>query len=77
MPTGPKHELYVQAVHRGEEIVYGEDCRCMLGKDHYDDPDNPWGERLGLFDAADIWKSSGMDEDYMFGYGDDQLRQYL
>lgn len=34
-------------------------------------------ETLDPSDAADIWMSSGMDEDYTFGYSDDELRKYL
>lgn len=49
----------------------------MLSYDHSDDPENPWGEGLSVSDAAEIWKGSGLDEDYMFGYSEDELRQYL
>ena len=31
-------------------------------------------EALSVEDAADIWLSNGMDEDYMFGYTEDDLR---
>ena len=55
-------------------------CRCTLGEDHYESgqPVNDEGdaadESLSVGDAADIWRSKGMDEDYMFGYSDDELR---
>jgi hypothetical protein len=29
---------------------------------------------LSVWDAADIWLSNGGDEDYMFGYSEDELR---
>ena len=35
------------------------------------------GESLSVWDAADIWMSNGMDEDYMFGYTEDELRNAL
>lgn len=35
------------------------------------------GERLSVWDAAEIWMSNGMDEDYMFGYSEDELRNAL
>jgi hypothetical protein len=74
MPTGPKHQRFVDAVDEdGEEFSYAEDCRCMLGEDHSADPDDPWGESLSVSDAADIWMSSGQDEDYTFGYSEDEL----
>jgi hypothetical protein len=28
-----------------------------------------------VHDAADIWLSNGMDEDYMFGYSESDLRR--
>ena len=38
----------------------------------YDD-----GEAINVWDAADIWMSSGMDEDYTFGYTEDELKNAL
>ncbi len=38
---------------------------------------NNSGENLSVWDAADIWLSSGMDEDYMFGYTEEELRNAL
>ena len=34
-------------------------------------------EALSTSDAADIWMSNGMDEDYTFGYSEDELRNSL
>lgn len=34
-------------------------------------------ESLSVYDAANIWMSNGMDEDYMFGYSEDELRSAL
>ena len=34
-------------------------------------------ESLCFWDAADIWMSSGYDEDYMFGYTEEELRKAL
>jgi hypothetical protein len=34
-------------------------------------------ERLSVYDAANIWLSNGMDEDYTFGYSEDELRRAL
>ena len=34
-------------------------------------------DRLGVGDAAEIWLSHGMDEDYTFGYTEDELRNGL
>lgn len=55
-------------------------CRCTIGEDHYengplvDDDDDEDDEALSVDDAADIWRSKGMDEDYMFGYSVEELR---
>lgn len=34
-------------------------------------------ERLSVYDAALIWQSNGMDEDYTFGYSENELRDAL
>lgn len=34
-------------------------------------------ESLCVWDAADIWMCSGYDEDYMFGYTEEELRKAL
>jgi hypothetical protein len=43
----------------------------------YDDDDDEDGESLSVYDAAEIWRSNGMDEDYTFGYTEDELRDAL
>ncbi len=43
--------------------------------DDDDDADGETGETLSVWDAADIWLSNGMDEDYTFGYSEDELRR--
>ena len=43
--------------------------------DDDDDADGDSGETLSVSDAADIWLSKGRDEDYMFGYTEDELRR--
>lgn len=35
------------------------------------------GERLNVYDAADIWMSNGKDEDYRFGYTERELENAL
>lgn len=41
--------------------------------DDNDDDDDDDGEGLSVSDAADIWRSHGEDEDYMFGYTREEL----
>lgn len=51
------------------EINFGQD------DDMQDDDMQDSDEALSVDDAADIWMSHGMDEDYTFGYSDDELRR--
>lgn len=50
-------------------------CPSCGGPDDDDDEDIDDTERLDVYDAADIWMSSGMDEDYTFGYSEEELRE--
>ena len=43
----------------------------------YDDDDDDCDETLSVYDAADIWASSGFDEDRMFGYTQEELEEAL
>ena len=42
---------------------------------NYDDDDE--NEGLNVYDAALIWASKGKDEDYMFGYTEEELNDAL
>jgi hypothetical protein len=57
------------------------DYVCPVCGDSYHDDDFDRGdddsERLSAYDAALIWQSNGEDEDYMFGYTEEQLRRAL
>ena len=41
------------------------------------DDDDDDGESLSVYDAALIWASNGKDEDYTFGYSEDELERAL
>lgn len=47
--------------------------------DDYDDymDDDEEGEMISIYDAADIWASNGKDEDYTFGYSEEELEDAL
>ena len=45
--------------------------------DYDEDDDDDYGETLSVYDAADYWMSSGKDEDYMFGYSQEELEAAL
>lgn len=42
-----------------------------------DEVDEDDGESLSVYDAALIWVSKGKDEDYMFGYTEEELENAL
>lgn len=46
-----------------------------LGADDDDEEDD--SERLSVYDAALIWASNGKDEDYTFGYTEEELEDAL
>lgn len=48
---------------------------CKYGLDDADGDEG--GEPLSVYDAAEIWASNGRDEDYMFGYSEDELEAAL
>lgn len=41
------------------------------------DNDDDYEERINVYDAAEIWRDSGKDEDNMFGYSEDELNDAL
>ena len=41
------------------------------------DDDDTEDESLSVYDAALIWASNGKDEDYNFGYSEDELEDAL
>jgi len=75
----PKYNRKVEA---DEDGVY-ETWTNRAGTEHhgnftpYDDDDDDDGESINVYDAALIWRSNGEDEDYTFGYSEDELRNAL
>jgi hypothetical protein len=53
--------------------MYCENCRYGLD----DDIDVVDSESLSVYEAAEIWASHGKDEDYMFGYSEEELEDAL
>ena len=41
----------------------------------YDEEED--GDCLSVYEAADIWASNGKDEDYTFGYSEEELEEAL
>lgn len=48
-------------------------CHTIYEIEGYDYDD----EGLSVYDAALIWASNGKDEDYMFGYSEEELEDAL
>lgn len=87
MSTGAKHNRTTEISYddEGSEMRrYFVPCRCTVGEDHNDDvvvvsqfeaDEDEDHQVLSASDAADIWISRGMDDDYTFGYSEDELRK--
>ena len=58
--------------HRGKGKKAEEENQ---GYPEYEEDDDEDGEMLSASDAALIYGSNGMDEDYSFGYDEDELRR--
>lgn len=51
---------------------------CGLEFDFTEEDDDDYdGEPLSVYDAALIWASNGNDEDYTFGYSEEELEEAL
>lgn len=59
-------------MHKVGEDTY-ECYHCPRDSD-YDEYDE---ETLDVYDAAEIWASHGKDEDYTFGYSEEELEAAL
>ena len=58
------------------DAIDGMESEFMDGLDD-DDDDDDYGESMSVEDAALAWLSRGMDEDYTFGYTEEELRRAL
>ena len=53
-------------------------CRlCRSSRNLVLDDEDSESERISAYDAAHIWLSHGKDEDYMFGYTEEELEEAL
>ena len=57
-----------------ENSITSEDIIVI---DDFEEDEEDYSEALDVSDAADIWASNGFDEDYTFGYSEDELRKEL
>ena len=63
----------INDVTEGNIIFDSEDAENIFDNGSDDEAD----ESLSVYDAALIWASNGMDEDYTFGYTEDELRNAM
>lgn len=80
-----RHAIAEQEIERlQQEVAEADDdlTRAHQAWEYYsgegdddDDENGDAGERLSVWDAANIWLSRGKDEDYMFGYTEDELQR--
>ena len=68
------YSLSSSDMSRVAEAIDGMEGEFMS---EFDDDDDEDGESLSVYEAAEIWRSNGMDEDYTFGYSEDELRDVL
>ena len=55
--------------------MYCSNCYYGLDDDTEDGSDED--ESISVYDAAQIWASHGKEEDYTFGYSEDELEDAL
>ena len=73
----PECGTYWYIDNDGEMINDGSAWSPFDDCDDEDDEDDDDCERLSVDEAAAIWASHGKDEDYMFGYSEDELEDAL
>lgn len=80
-PFADELELQRQTGDDGAEIdMFGNlclDCALDEYRSRDDEFDDNECEILSVYDAALIWASHGKDEDYSFGYSEDELEAAL
>jgi hypothetical protein len=74
-PKGDDHDPNAYWFFCREPKGHMGNCDCPAAHELGDEDDAESGESLSVYDAADIWLSNGMDEDYTFGYDERELRR--
>lgn len=68
--------VLVKVASKSSEDINDVVDNCDFDYD-YDDDEDGYSESLSVWDAADIYLSSGFDEDYSFGYTHEELTNTL
>ena len=69
-------DAYEDGEYDEEEEESDDEDSYEIFEDNDDDSDDD-GETLSVDEAALIWASHGKDEDYMFGYSEEELEEAL
>lgn len=69
------YSLSSSDMEKVSEAIGGMEDEFMHSDVDEDDEDDE--ERISVEDAALIWASNGKDEDYMFGYSEEELEDAL
>ena len=59
---------------KGKWLGNRPDSEPFVIMNDWEDDDS---ENISVYDAAEIWRDSGFDEDSTFGYSEDELRDAL
>lgn len=70
-----RHNEHGEMEYKGEGNYVCPVCGFEYHDWEYDDDGSD--EALSVYDAAAIWASHGKDEDYMFGYTEEELEDAL
>ena len=63
--------------YEGDGYWYCAKCRKAFYEGYDEDGEPEGSERLSVYDAALLWASHGKDEDYTFGYTEEELENAL
>ena len=57
--------------------IFEHDDRLLIPYGLLNDESDEFDEPLDVYEAAEIWAAHGKDEDYMFGYTEEELEAAL
>lgn len=66
-----------KTTYEGDGYWHCAKCRKTFYEGYDEDGESEGSERLSVYDAALLWASHGKDEDYTFGYTEEELENAL
>ena len=70
---GCRNQCGVEMEYIGDDNWECPSCGMVIAFGEPDEDEEDSGERISVWDAADIYLSYGCDEDYSFGYTHEEL----